>query len=402
MHTGGPAQFAIEAPLTFMAVEQDEMKICIVGLDDYPQLANLKDATYVGGESVQHVLLARAWRDLGHEVSMIVHDHGQGRVTTIDGIRAVAPYARHDGIPVLRFAHPRLTGMIAALREVDADVYYQSPAGAPTGITAWFCRRHDKRFIARIASDLACIPGKQLIRFWRDRKIYEYGLRHADLIVAQSEQQRLLLQQNYGLKSEVLDMVVEMPSGPQPDKDIDVLWVANFRPVKRPEVVLDVARRLPDVRFTMAGGSLPGADDYYRTMREAATQLPNVTCPGAVPYADVGTMFSRAKLFLNTSQIEGFPNTFLQAWVRGVPVVTFFDPDSLVKQRQLGRTASDVDDMVNAIQALLNDDAERQLAGERSRAYAVAQFSGARIATRYLEMLAARDESQVLRYGTSG
>jgi len=378
------------------------MKICIVGLDDYPQLANLKDAKYVGGESVQHVLLARAWRDLGHEVSMIVHDYGQGRTTTVDGIRAVAPYAQHAGIPVLRFAHPRLTGMISALREVDADVYYQSPAGAATGITAWFCRRHGKRFITRIASDLACIPGKQLIRYWRDRKIYEYGLRNADLIVAQSEQQRGLLKQHYGLKSEVLDMAVEMPSGPQPQQDIDVLWVANFRPVKRPEVVLDLARRLPKVGFTMAGGALPGADDYFQSMKQAASELPNVTFPGAIPYADVGTVFSRARIFLNTSQIEGFPNTFLQAWVRGVPVVTFFDPDSLVKQRQLGRTASDFDDMVNAIESLLSDGEERRRAGERARTYAVSQFGATHIASRYLEMLAAREAPQALRYGTSG
>lgn len=87
------------------------MKICIVGLDDYPQLANLKDAKYVGGESVQHVLLARAWRDLGHEVSMIVQDHGQGRVTHVDGIRAVAPYSRGGGIPVLRFAWSQTSGL---------------------------------------------------------------------------------------------------------------------------------------------------------------------------------------------------------------------------------------------------------------------------------------------------
>ena len=378
------------------------MKICIVGLDDYPQLAGLKDAKYVGGESVQHVLLARAWRDLGHEVSMIVHDHGQGRVTEVDGIRAVAPYGRDEGIPVLRFAHPRMTGMLSAMREVDADIYYQSPAGVATGITAWFCRRHGKRFIARIASDLACIPGKQLIRFWRDRKIYEYGLRHADLIVAQSEQQRTLLQQNYGLKSEVLDMAVEMPSGPQPDKDIDVLWVSNLRPVKRPEIVLELARRLPNVRFTLAGGSLPGADDYYRTVREAAGSIANLTFPGAVPYTEVGTLFSRAKLFLNTSQIEGFPNTFLQAWVRGVPVVAFFDPDSLIKHRQLGHTATDLDDMISAIQRLLSDDAERRRIGERARAYAIAQFGATRIASRNLEMLAALDTSQALRYGTSG
>lgn len=378
------------------------MKICIVGLDDYPQLANLKDAKYVGGESVQHVLLARAWRDLGHDVAMIVQDHGQGRVTDVDGIRAVAPYSRNEGIPVLRFAHPRLTGMIGAMREIDADVYYQSPAGAPTGITAWFCRKHGKRFITRIASDLACIPGKQLIQFWRDRKIYEYGLRNADLIVAQSEQQRTLLRQNYGLKSEVLDMAVEMPSGPQPTKDIDVLWVSNLRPVKRPEVVLDLARRLPNVKFVLAGGALPGADDYFRTVMQAASDVPNLTCPGAVPYSDVGALFSRARVFLNTSEIEGFPNTFLQAWIRGVPVVTFFDPDSLVKRCQLGRTAVDLDDMVKSIQTLLEDTQERARAGERARAYAVATFGAKHIASRYLAMLAAREASPALQYGTSG
>ncbi|MBL8270356.1 glycosyltransferase family 4 protein [Steroidobacter sp.] len=378
------------------------MKICIVGLDDYPQLAQLKDAKYVGGESVQHVLLARAWRDLGHDVSMIVHDYGQGRDTTVGGIRAVAPYSRDEGIPVLRFAHPRLTGMIGAMREIDADVYYQSPAGAATGITAWFCRRYGKRFIMRVASDLACIPGKQLIRYWRDRKIYEYGVRNADLIVAQSEQQRTLLRQNYGVKSEVLDMAVEMPSGPQPAKDIDVLWVANLRPVKRPEIVLELARRLPNVRFTLAGGALPGAEDYYRTVLDAASAIPNVICPGAVPYTDVGAMFSRAKLFLNTSEIEGFPNTFLQAWVRAVPVVAFFDPDSLIKQRQLGHAVTDLDDMVRAIERLLADDAERERIGERARAYAIAQFGANHIASRYLDMLSARDGAQVLNYGTSG
>ncbi len=53
-------------------------RICIVGLDSYGMLSGEGDLKYIGGETVQHVLLARAWRDLGHDVSMIVHDDGQG------------------------------------------------------------------------------------------------------------------------------------------------------------------------------------------------------------------------------------------------------------------------------------------------------------------------------------
>lgn len=378
------------------------MKICILGLDDYPQLARKQTADAVGGESVQHVLLARAWRDLGLDVSMIVHDHGQGRVTQVDGIRAVAPYSRKEGLPVLRFVHPRLTGLLGAMHEIDADVYYQSPANVSTGVAAWFCRRNGKRSIVRIASDLACIPGQQLIRYWRDRKIYEYGLRNADLIVAQTVQQRELLRKNYGLKSEVLSMAVEVPTAPAPAADIEVLWVSNLRPVKRPEVLFEVARVLPNVRFTVAGGSLSGSEQYYDSMKQMAAQLPNVSFLGAVPYDRVGDLFSRARLFVNTSGIEGFPNTFLQAWIRGVPVVTFFDPDSLVKSRQLGRTVTSVADMAHALDELLKNDSERRRIGERARNFAIAEFSAQHIARRYIELLEPGELPQALRYGTNG
>ena len=73
-------------------------KICIVGLDSYGMLSGEGDLKYIGGESVQHVLLARAWRDLGHDVSIIVHDEGQGPRRVVDGITAIAdPRARLRG-----------------------------------------------------------------------------------------------------------------------------------------------------------------------------------------------------------------------------------------------------------------------------------------------------------------
>lgn len=373
-------------------------KICILGLDDYPQLINQTSVQYVGGESVQHVLLARAWRDMGLEVSIVVHDHGQGRITNIDGVRAVAAYRPSEGIPVLRFAHPRATRKIAAMRQIDADVYYQSPSSADTGLTAWFCRRFGKRSIIRIASDLACVPGRQLIRYWRDRRIYEYGLRNADLIVAQTNQQRSLLLQHYQLRSELINMAAELPARKRGETDIDVLWVANLRPVKRPEIVFELARLLPHVKFTVAGGSLPGAEEYFRTMMQQAGELPNVTCLGAVPYAAVGELFNRARLFLNTSAIEGFPNTFLQAWARALPVVTFFDPDGLVQKQQLGHTAATVDEMARVLDRLLQDDPGRQRMGERARNFATAEFSAPQVAQRYLDLLDAYERPQQLLY----
>jgi len=362
-------------------------RICIVGLDSYGMLSGEGNPRYIGGESIQHVLLARAWRDLGHDVSIIVHDEGQGARREHEGITAIAAHSRQGGIPGMRFFHPRATRLLSALIAADADTYYQSPAGAYTGITGWFCRASGRRFIFRIASDSDCEKEHGRLKFWRDRKLYNYGLRCADVIASQTEFQAQTLRENHGLESTVVNMMVELPArSAEVEKDIDVLWVSNLRALKRPELALELARQLPDVRFTLAGGPMPGGETYFEDVMAAAARLPNVTMLGAVRYAETGALFDRTRIFLNTSSIEGFPNTFLQAWIRGVPVVTFFDPDSLVRRLSLGRAAGSVDDMRESIRSLLQHDAERQAIGRRAREFAAREYSTG-VAARYIELL---------------
>jgi glycosyltransferase involved in cell wall biosynthesis len=364
-------------------------KICIVGLDSYGMLSGEGGSAggrYIGGEAIQHVLLARAWRDLGHDVSMIVHDEGQGAKRVHDGITAIAAHTRHGGIRGLRFFHPRATRLLSALMAADAEIYYQSPAGAYTGITGWFCRATGKRFIFRVASDSDCEREHGRIQFWRDRKLYNYGLTRADLVAAQTDHQRRMLLQNHGIESHVVNMMVESPRGETATKDIDVLWVSNLRPLKRPELALELARQLPSVKFALVGGPMPGGQTYYDDVLAAAARLPNVTMMGAVRYRDSAALFERARIFLNTSSIEGFPNTFLQAWIRGVPVVTFFDPDGLVQRLPAGHVAHSLDDMREAIRRLLSDDDQRRQLGQRAREFSRREFTDG-VAARYLDLL---------------
>jgi glycosyltransferase involved in cell wall biosynthesis len=365
-------------------------KICIVGLDAYGLLSGERDLRYVGGESVQHVLLARAWRDLGHEVSLIVFDNGQGACRTIDGITAIAAHKPDGGLTGLKFFHPSATKLLAALLAADADVYYQSPAGAFTGITAWFCRMTRRKFIFRVASDSDCEPGYPRIRLWRDRRLFDYGLKRADVIAAQTETQARRLRANHSLESDVVNMLVEPPqrNGAPVERDIDVLWLGNLRSLKRPELVLELARQMPEVRFTLAGGPMPhpAGSTYYEDVKAAAARLPNVSMPGAVRYTDSGAWFDRARIFLNTSSIEGFPNTFLQAWIRAVPVVSFFDPDGMILRLQLGAVPASLDDMRESIRGLLEVDVYRENIGRRAREFACREFTSA-AAARYIELL---------------
>ena len=365
-------------------------RICIVGMDAYGLLSGEGDLKYIGGETVQHVLLARAWRDQGHEVSMIVFDDGQGARRVVDGITLIAAHTRNGGLPGLKFFHPRSSKLFSALMAADADIYYQSPAGAYTGVVAWFCRMNGRKFIFRVASDSDCEKEHGRLELWRDRKLYDYGLKRADLVAVQTEVQAKMLRDNHDLDSKVVNMLVEAPrrGGAPVEKDIDVLWLSNLRSLKRPEMVLELARQLPQVRFTLAGGPCPHpwGYTYYDDVKAAAARLPNVSMPGGVRYTESGEWFDRARVFLNTSSIEGFPNTFLQAWIRGVPVVSFFDPDGLIRRLQLGVVCDSLDGMREAIRGLLDVDAYRENLGRRARDFVAREFTGA-AAARYLELL---------------
>jgi glycosyltransferase involved in cell wall biosynthesis len=297
---------------------------------------------------------------------------------------------------VLRFVHPRWTGLWSALRRADADLYYTSCAGMEVGLLALYCRHFGKRLVFRSASDTDCDKSRLLVRYARDRWLYAYGLRRADAILVQSASQAETLKRSYGLASRVAGKLVEPPLM-APAQDLDVLWVGNIRRVKRPDRVLWLASRMPQVRFHMVGGALPGEESLYRQVRDAAAACANLTFHGGLSYSDTCSLYGRARLLLNTSDVEGFPNTYLQAWVRGVPVVTLIDPDRVIEREGLGFAARATDQFVGAIAALLASPDARQAAGERCRRFMAREFGDDRILPAYLDTFA-----RVMRAGRRG
>lgn len=363
-------------------------KICFVGTDTYPVLNPSIGKAYTGGESVQLTLLAKAFAELGYEVTMVDKDYGQPDGQIFDGIKVLKTFAENSGLPVFRFLYPRITSIFRALKRADADIYYQSCAGMLTGVVASFCMRYKRKFIFRTASDSDCIGGKQLIRFWRDRKLYEYGLKRADLIAVQSVKQQLLLKKYYDLDGIPVNMAVELPKDDiSVDKGIDVLWISNFRPLKRAELLIQLAENLPTKKFVMIGGPCPGYSSYYTDIKGKAENVKNIEFVGPLPYNEVNKFFLRAYVFINTSSIEGYPNTFLQAWIRGVPVVSFFDPDDLIATKSLGFVPSNLKDMERNILNLLTDETKRMAMAEKARTFATEYYSTINVTNKYIQLL---------------
>jgi glycosyltransferase involved in cell wall biosynthesis len=149
-----------------------------------------------------------------------------------------------------------------------------------------------------------------------------------DAITAQSARQAELVRRHYGREAVIIPNPYAPPPRLRARRDDLVLWVGVMRQQKRPDRFIDLARALPQYRFRMIGGPdgyIANSQAYYEAIRAEATTVPNLEFLGFLPVADVEPHFDEARVLVNTSEYEGFPNTFLQAWARGVPTVSFFD-----------------------------------------------------------------------------
>ena len=360
--------------------EAGRPSICFVGLANLTVLAPELDRGGASGEPLQQTLLATALARRGYRVSMVVLDHGQPDGAVWDGVQTFKAYAHKAGLPVLRFVHPRWTGLVSALSRADADVYYSSCAGGVVGQIGMFCASRGKRFVFRTASDADCQPDALIsIGPWyrRDKWLYQQGLRRAASVLVQSVRQQELMHSNFGLESSIAGMMVQPGSSERElgERDIDALWVSNMRSVKRPDVLLNVADQLPHVSFHMVGGTVPGGARFFAAVKEQAASRSNVTFHGAIAYSSVSAFYSRARVLVNTSDVEGFPNTYLQAWSSGTPVVAFFDPDGVIAREGLGATVRTADEMCEAVRRLTSDESEWRATRQRCLAFIERHYS---------------------------
>ena len=363
--------------------------ICFTLLSNLSVLSRAYAHLPAGGAELQQTLLARALARRGWRVSMIVADCGQPDGAVWDGVTTYKAYRPNEGIPVIRFVYPRWTKLWSALARADAKIYYVSCAGGNFPQVVHFARARGRRTVFRVASDTDCDPRSLLVRHWRDKVLHHWSLRRADLVLAQTAGQQEALARNFCRGSWIIDPLLEMP-GPPADfaaRDIGALWVGNIRALKRPQLFLQAAARMPDTSFHMIGGPLPGTERLFEETRARAQALPNVVFHGFVPQHEIGAYFERARVFVSTSEVEGFPNTYMQAWARGTPVIAYLDPERLVSRNDLGVIVTDVEGLCTALRRLSGNTAEWHAVSARTRRFVEARGAAKDLIAEYASAL---------------
>lgn len=362
------------------------MRICFVSMTVYPVLHGGTAIRQVGGAEMQQVQIARLLRRLGHEVSFVTEDHGQPDGEVLQGCTVYKAYRPAAGLPGLRFFHPRWTGIWSALRRARADVYYTRAAGFVPGLLALLRMRQRLRFVYASASDSDFIPDRMRVAFARDRWLFRYGLQRADAIVVQSEVQRELLRSQHGREATLIPNFLDLEPKVLPECERnEVLWVGRLQEVKRPLLFVELARHLPAMQFTMIGAPVTLDGGLGALVEKAAAGVPNLRFLGFQPPAEVEKHFDRCRTLVSTSSMEGFPNVFLQAMRRGIPIVSFVDPGGMIAAHGLGRVVASEAELEAAVRASVVPGAH---APGPIQDYFAAHFGSDAAAERYRALLA--------------
>jgi glycosyltransferase involved in cell wall biosynthesis len=319
---------------------------------------------------------------------MVTLDVGQPDAHVHDGVVAFRSYRERAGLPGLRFFWPRITSVWAAMSRADASVYYQRTSDSLTGVVAAFCRSRGRRFVFSVGEDSDCLPLLPNCHTRRERALYRYGLRRADVVVAQTRWQREALARNFGVPSVLIRSAAhdpgeptDVPRGERPR----LLWAGRLAPQKRPELLIEVARRCPAIDFDVVGARSSGAPGAE--FAAAAARVPSLHLHGFVDHRLMSRFYERARALVCTSLREGFPNTFLEAWSRARPVLTTLDPDEVVTTERVGLVAADADELASAAMRLTERHQEWQAMTERARHYYLREHRPDRILDDYQVLL---------------
>ncbi|MCX6639761.1 MAG: glycosyltransferase family 4 protein [bacterium] len=366
-----------------------------------PRIGFILEAFYgdsIGGAERQVQLLARALQEHGWETYYICQRPiEKPRREIIGNMEVVALPPRKRRLAWLNYSALR-----RAMISCEAQIFYQRVRHPYTGLGTRIAHQLGKPFIFAAAS-IADVTRRQDLRSAHsagtpidkllhpvNRYLEDWGMLHADHLILQTEDQLRLLKENYQRSGTVIPNHIVVKNDPLPASSTQktVVWVSNIKPFKRPELFITLVRHCSDleVDFVMIG-SCPQAD-VLEMINTAQRTLPRFRYLGARSPEETEDVISRASLLVNTSEFEGFPNAFQQAWAHGVPTLSLgVDPDGVIKLRGMGAAVNTITDLENELRKLVTDEPERQRIGKRAIEYARQAYDLKILLPRYIDLL---------------
>jgi glycosyltransferase involved in cell wall biosynthesis len=308
--------------------KEKPISICFVSPKAYGLFEPTVKTNFGGAEVDMYMLATELAKDPAFAVTFLVADYGQPAEELRENVRLLKS---------LDWRQNPLSGAAKiwkTLKRADTQFYLCKTASPGVPLVYTFCRLHRRRFLYRTAHRHEC-DGTYRAEHPIWGRLFYWALRGAARVFAQNEEDSRLLKETAHVEAEVIANGHRLRQcWTEPRKYI--LWVGRSAQFKHPERFLELARRCIQEQFVIVCRPAAGDRNYEVLQKEAAT-IGNLTFYSDVDFFELDRFFAAAKVFVNTSDAEGFPNTFIQAAAAGTAILSWqVNPDGFLTRWQCG------------------------------------------------------------------
>lgn len=266
--------------------------------------------------------------------------------------------------------------ILEKLNEIQPSSIYTRFYSSWSGFASEYAVKNKIIHIWAIASDSDLYQKKLSIKKPLDffeKKYVNRAFQYSSYIITQNQYQQEKLSDKYNRKGVVIKQSSETCNVSKINKQKSktrILWVANLKKIKQPHLFIDIAyllRENKDLEFKMIGRS---SDLYSKQLSFAQKNIPNFEYLGELTNDGVNELFCNSDILINTSEYEGFSNTFVQAWMRKVVVISMnSNPDQILTEQQIGFLCPSIESVVEKITELKANKSRIEAMGEKAFLY---------------------------------
>lgn len=338
-----------------------------------------------GGAELQAHLIAKGIRQLERDtifctVSRLERDKEE---IEENALRNISMHKGRNPIrTILRFKN--------ILAQTAPDVVYIRTLYSLWWIS-WTCRRLDVPVCYHVSSLYDCQKRlwEHITKFYMSIEwfkglkatlFHDFQVSHipySDAIICQTNEQKNILKKGR-LKCPIFVVRNGHPlpirASRKSEELFNVVWIGKHW--KNPSIFVELARKFQDeprIMFFMAG-VFPEEKAYL--YRKEMNKLKNFVYLGRLTHDAVNDLLDRSHVLVNTSDYEGFPNTFIQSWMRGVPVVSLkVDADGLLRKERIGFHSQTEEQLEKDLRALAQDVQLYEKISENASVYAIREHN---------------------------
>lgn len=326
-------------------------------------LSNTNDGVVFGGAEVQISLLAQYLAEEGLDVSVVVRTYQKPFIKTINGIRIIN-YAERKKFRSL--GADSFFSLFKTLSSQKPDIVVCRLKEKVFFLAVLYAKFFKKKIAFMVAHDDTISPQSfKGFEGW----VFKKCLSASDVVFTQNNFQYQTFVEQFGRDPVFLPNSFSISNQPIEHKEY-VLWVGRSDEWKQPHIFLDLSKKFLHEKFVMVC-TKGNNSSAWQKVASAAEQCPNVTFIEQVPFSKNQDLYNKAKVFINTSTTEGFPNSFLNCGLAQTPILSLaVNPNDLFATGKAGLCAGgNVEQLHKHLENLLRDPEQQKLLGAGIRDY---------------------------------